>query len=82
MESRNGRAGLHQLLLFLTRANVRIEAVDKEQAELALEAYRWYGKGRHNAGLNFGDCFSYSLAVIMDEPLLYKGTDFSLTDMG
>lgn len=81
MQSRNGRAGLHQLMLFLSRANVSIELVDKEQAELALEAYHRYGKGRHKAALNYGDCFSYALASAKEEPLLYKGTDFSLTDL-
>ncbi len=81
MQSRNGRAGLHQLMLFLSRANVSIEPVDKEQAELALEAYHRYGKGRHKAALNYGDCFSYALASAKEEPLLYKGTDFSLTDL-
>ena len=81
MQSRNGRAGLHQLMLFLSRANVSIEPVDKEQAELALEAYHRYGKGRHKAALNYEDCFSYALASAKEEPLLYKGTDFSLTDL-
>jgi ribonuclease VapC len=81
MQSRYGRAGLHQLMLFLSRANVSIEPVDKEQAELALEAYHRYGKGRHKAALNYGDCFSYALASAKGEPLLYKGTDFSLTDL-
>jgi ribonuclease VapC len=81
MQSRYGRAGLHQLMLFLSRAAVSIEPVDKEQAELALEAYHHYGKGRHKAALNYGDCFSYALASAKGEPLLYKGTDFFLTDL-
>ena len=56
-------------------------AVDEEQADLARRAFRKYGKGRHPAGLNFGDCFSYALARALDEPLLFKGNDFSQTDI-
>ncbi len=81
IESRNGSPGLHNLMLFLAKAKVLIDPVDREQAELALDAYHRYGKGRHKAGLNFGDCFSYALSAFRDEPLLYKGTDFSLTDL-
>jgi ribonuclease VapC len=53
--------------------------VDSDQAELARAAFRKYGKSRHPAGLNFGDCFSYALATSTGEPLLYKGSDFSQT---
>jgi ribonuclease VapC len=60
---------------------VRIEAVTLKQAELARQAYRDFGKGRHKAGLNFGDCFAYALAKEMDEPLLFKGQDFRHTDV-
>jgi ribonuclease VapC len=81
MEARFGAAGRHQLLLFLNRAGVKIEAVDSEQADLALDGYRRFGKGNHPAGLNYGDCFSYALSVQTDEPLLYKGTDFDKTDI-
>jgi ribonuclease VapC len=56
-------------------------AVDREQAELGREAYRRFGRGRHPAGLNFGDCFSYALAQVSGEPLLFKGGDFALTDV-
>jgi ribonuclease VapC len=52
-----------------------------EQAEIAREAYRDFGKGRHRAGLNFGDCFAYALAKATGEPLLFKGKDFSRTDI-
>ena len=55
--------------------------VDREQALLAREAFRRFGKGRHKAGLNFGDCFAYALAKQKNEPLLYKGNDFSQTDI-
>jgi ribonuclease VapC len=65
---------------FIRRAGIEVVAVSLEQAEIARQAYRDFGKGRHPAGLNFGDCFSYALAKLIDEPLLFKGTDFSLTD--
>lgn len=64
-------------------ANLRIEviSVDRQQALIAREAFRRFGKGRHPAGLNFGDCFSYALARQTGEPLLFKGNDFSKTDL-
>jgi ribonuclease VapC len=65
----------------LRNVSIRIEPVTPHQAELARQAYRDFGKGRHKAGLNFGDCFAYALAKEMDEPLLYKGTDFGCTDV-
>jgi len=66
---------------FIRRAGIEVVAVDLEQAEIARQAYRDFGKGRHRAGLNFGDCFSYALSKAIDEPLLYKGGDFALTDV-
>ena len=66
---------------FIRRAGIEVVAFNLEQAELARQAYRDFGKGRHPAGLNFGDCFSYALAKFTDEPLLFKGTDFSRTDV-
>jgi ribonuclease VapC len=60
---------------------MQIEPVTSRQAEIARYAYRDFGKGRHKAGLNFGDCFAYALAKEMDEPLLFKGKDFSHTDV-
>ncbi|MBK8988164.1 MAG: type II toxin-antitoxin system VapC family toxin, partial [Chloroflexi bacterium] len=60
---------------------LQIEPVTNEQAMAARSAYRLYGKGRHPAGLNFGDCFAYALAKISGEPLLFKGNDFSQTDI-
>jgi ribonuclease VapC len=60
---------------------IRIETVTPQQAQIARQAYRDFGKGRHKAGLNFGDCFAYALAKELDEPLLFKGTDFTHTDI-
>jgi len=61
--------------------SMRVEGVTLRQAELARQAYRDFGKGRHKAGLNFGDCFAYALAKDLDEPLLFKGDDFRHTDV-
>jgi ribonuclease VapC len=60
---------------------IAIEPVTAEQAKIAREAYRDFGKGRHRAGLNFGDCFAYALAKVTGEPLLFKGDDFVHTDI-
>jgi ribonuclease VapC len=81
LEGRQGEAAGREFDLFVVRANLQIVAVDAEQADLARSAWRKYGKGRHQAALNFGDCFSYALAKFSGEPLLAKGTDFSLTDI-
>jgi ribonuclease VapC len=81
IESRYGAAGGRELDLLIAKANLSIEAVTTDQAEVAREAWRRYGKGRHTAGLNFGDCFSYALAKVTGEPLLFKGNDFSQTDI-
>ena len=62
-------------------AQMLVEPVTAKQAELARQAYRDFGKGRHKAGLNLGDCFAYALAKEMDEPLLFKGDDFRQTDI-
>ncbi len=66
---------------FFRVARIAIETVTPSQAEIARHAYRDFGKGRHKAGLNFGDCFAYALAKEMDEPLLFKGNDFRHTDI-
>lgn len=66
---------------FLQRSGIIIEPVTLEQAQIAREAYRDFGQGRHRAGLNFGDCFAYALARACDQPLLYKGRDFNRTDL-
>ena len=73
--------GSRALDALLRRANVTIEPVTEEQAHLAREAYAEFGKDRHRAGLNFGDCFAYALAKATGEPLLYKGNDFKKTDV-
>ncbi|SOD97182.1 type II toxin-antitoxin system VapC family toxin [Caenispirillum bisanense] len=66
----------------LTRARIEIAPVTADQARLAREAYRRYGRGSgHAAKLNFGDCFAYALAKDRDQPLLFKGDDFSHTDV-
>lgn len=62
-------------------AQMRIEPVTAGQAEIARQAYRDFGNGRHKAGLNLGDCFAYALAKEVDEPLLFKGDDFRHTDV-
>lgn len=73
--------GSRQLDAFLRRAGFVIEPVTEEQAHLARQAYSDFGTGRHPAGLNFGDCFSYALAKASGEALLFKGGDFSRTDI-
>lgn len=81
LESRFGADGVRDLDHFIARAQISLSAVDAEQARLARDGFRKYGKGRHPAGLNFGDCFSYALARSLDEPLLFKGNDFLRTDV-
>ena len=81
LESRHGAEGVRALDRLLTAANIEIIAVDTPQAHAAREAFRQFGKGRHPAGLNFGDCFAYALARCRAEPLLFKGADFSKTDL-
>jgi ribonuclease VapC len=81
IESRYGEPGGRELDLWLHRAEVQLVAVTAEHAETARVAYRKYGKGRHPAGLNYGDCFTYALTQTSGEPLLYKGNDFTHTDL-
>lgn len=81
IEARHGAEGLRDLDLFLERAGVELVAVDPEQAHVARRAFSRFGKGRHPAGLNYGDCFSYALAIVLGEPLLYKSDDFRHTDV-
>jgi ribonuclease VapC len=67
---------------FFEEAQLSIEPVTKDQARIARDAFRDFGKGsRHRAGLNFGDCFAYALAKTAREPLLFKGDDFNHTDV-
>jgi ribonuclease VapC len=81
IEARYGPGGGRELDLLIAKAGLSTEAVTAEQADVARDAWRRYGKGRHSAGLNFGDCFSYALAKVTGEPLLYKGDDFTHTDI-
>ncbi len=60
---------------------IEIVPVDEQQSRIALDAFRRYGKGRHSARLNYGDCFTYALAKLSGESLLFKGNDFSQTDI-
>jgi ribonuclease VapC len=66
---------------FFERVRFQVVPFDETQAELAKRGFQIYGKGRHPAGLNFGDCFSYALAKTLGMPLLFKGNDFRLTDV-
>lgn len=81
IETRKGAPGGRELDLLIHRAGIEIVPVDAEQAELARIAWRRFGKGRHQAGLNYGDCFAYALAKAAGLPLLYKGEDFAKTDL-
>ena len=81
LEAKRGEAAGREFDLFVVRANLQIVPVDAEQVEIARSAWRRYGKGRHAAALNFGDCFAYALAKQSGEPLLTKGNDFSRTDI-
>lgn len=81
MESRQGAEGLRDLDHFIRRAGMQLVPVDAEQAHVARRAFSRFGKGRHPAGLNYGDCFSYALATVLGEPLLYKGNDLGRTDV-
>jgi ribonuclease VapC len=80
-ESRWGDAGGRELDLFLFKAGISVMPVDGEQVEIARQAFRLFGKGRHPAGLNFGDCFAYALSRVSGQPLLFKGDDFAHTDL-
>jgi ribonuclease VapC len=75
------RAGGEDVGRLLTKIAATIVPFDEHQADIAREAFARYGKGRHPAGLNFGDCAAYALAVAEAEPLLCKGTDFGATDV-
>jgi ribonuclease VapC len=81
IEGRKRDAGRADLDLFLHEAEVEIVPVTLEQVELACQAFRRFGRGRHSAGLNFGDVFAYALAKATGEPLLFKGDDFARTDV-
>jgi ribonuclease VapC len=82
IETRLGDAGGREFDLWLVKIGAEIVAVDAVQADAARRAWRRYGKGRHAASLNYGDCFSYALAMTRGEPLLFKGEAFAKTDVG
>ncbi len=81
MLARYGEAGDVQLDRLVQKLDAEIVAVDMEQISAAREASLRFGRGRHPAALNFGDCFSYALAVVTAEPLLFVGDDFAQTDI-
>ena len=81
IESCKGEAGGRELDLMLYRAAIEVVPVDQDQVEVARLAWRRFGKGRHPAGLNYGDCFAYALAKTRRLPLLFWGDDFSQTDI-
>jgi ribonuclease VapC len=76
-----GEVGLEQVDALLETLRVETVPLSADHARLAIDAFRHFGKGRHPAGLNFGDCFSYALAKATGEPLLFKGDDFAQTDI-
>jgi ribonuclease VapC len=78
---RRGEPGLEQMQALIERLELEVVPLSDDHAKLAIEAFRRFGKGRHPAGLNYGDCFSYALAKATGEPLLFKGNDFPQTDI-
>ena len=78
---RRGEPGLKQMQALVERLELEIVPLSDDHAKLAIEAFRRFGKGRHPAGLNYGDCFSYALTKATGEALLFKGDDFSQTDV-
>ena len=81
VDAANGPSGIPDLDHFVRQASIAIEPFTAEQAYLAQRCWSIYGEGKHPAKLNFGDCFSYALAKSLNEPLLFKGGDFSQTDI-
>ena len=81
MQARRGDDGARDLDLLLAKLRVDIAVVTANQADIARKAFRRYGRGRHAANLNFGDCFAYALAKDTSAPLLFKGNDFGQTDV-
>ena len=81
IESRYGAEGLRELDRFVDRAGIDLVGVDAGQGKIARDAFSRFGKGRHPAALNFGDCFAYALARTLAQPLLFKGDDFAKTDL-
>jgi ribonuclease VapC len=82
IEARKGEPGGRELDSLIQKAEVVVVPVDAEHVSEARRAYRRFGRGRHAAGLNFGDVLAYALARTSGEPLLFKGDDFAKTDVG
>ena len=81
LETRLGDVAGREFDLWLHKVGAEIIPVDAEQMDVARRAWRRYGRGRHSAALNFGDCFSYALALTRGEQLLFNGEDFARTDI-
>lgn len=81
IERQMGSDASRQIDVFIRTAGIAIEPITVEHGHVARQAFLDFGKGRHPAGLNFGDCFAYALAKTTGEPLLFKGRDFSKTDI-
>ena len=81
VEARGGHGAVQQWDALIREAGIAVESVTEEQALIARQAFSDYGKGRHPAALNFGDCFAYALAKSLGEPLLFKAEDFRQTDI-
>jgi ribonuclease VapC len=81
IEGRKGETGRADVELLLRDGGFEVVSVTPQQAEIAVDAFRRFGRGRHRARLNIGDCFSYALAVATDQVLLFKGDDFGHTDI-
>jgi len=81
IERQAGPEAARQCDMFFRRAGIIVEPFTVEQAHVARQAFHDFGKGRHRAGLNFGDCFAYALSKVTGEPLLFKGNDFKKTDV-
>jgi len=81
IEAKKGESGGREFDLLAFRTGLDVVAMDSAQVEIARTAWRKFGKGRHPAGLNIGDCCSYALSRLTGEPLLFKGEDFAKTDV-
>ena len=82
IESRKGESGGRDLDLLISKSKIEVIPVDESQVDEARRAWRRFGRGRHPAGLNYGDLFSYALARTTGQPLLFTGGDFARTDVG
>ena len=81
VKARKEEAGIRELEFFLYKSAINLVTFDESQLKMARYAFEHYGKGRHPAGLNFGDCFAYALSKTSGQLLLFKGNDFVQTDI-